>query len=283
MDGAGVGWRSSVDDLGGMWDKSIRCEMGLCGECMSGVKLHIFDSRQRMGEAAAEHAAQVISEAVRENGEAHIVLATGASQFEMLASLVTRDIRWAKVTAFHLDEYIGLPVTHRASFRRYLQSRFVAMVPGLRKFHAIRGEAVDPRGECQRLGDVIRNVQIDLACIGIGENGHIAFNDPPADFETEEPFLVVDLDEACRNQQMGEGWFATLDEVPTQAISMSVRQIMRARSIVCTVPDDRKAKALQGAVEGGVTNAVPASILQRHPNCDLFADGPAVSLLRQRP
>ncbi|MBN1475693.1 glucosamine-6-phosphate deaminase [Candidatus Sumerlaeota bacterium] len=236
-----------------------------------------------MGEAAADRAAEVIGEAVRGSGEAHIVLATGASQFEMLASLVRRDIRWERVTAFHLDEYIGLPVTHPASFRRYLQSRFIAMVPGLRMFHAIRGEAPDPQAECRRLGEIIRGARIDLACIGIGENGHIAFNDPPADFETKEPFLVVELDEACRRQQLGEGWFKSLDEVPTRAISMSVHQILKARSIVCTVPDERKAKALRGAVEGDVTPAVPASILQRHPSCHLFADEPAFSLLRRRP
>jgi len=244
------------------------------------MELHIFKTKEAMGRAAADRAAGLIARAVEERGEANIILATGASQFEMLANLVAADIDWGKVTAFHLDEYIGLPLSHPASFRKYLKERFVDKVPLLRKFNYVDGEATDPADECRRLGDLILRAPIDVACIGIGENGHIAFNDPPADFETEEPFIIVDLDEGCRRQQVGEGWFASMADVPTQAISMSVRQIMKSKSIVCTVPDLRKARAVRDAVEGEVTNRVPASILQEHIDCRMFVDEPAASMLR---
>ena len=189
------------------------------------------------------------------------MLATGASQFEMLASLVEQPgIDWPRVTAFHLDEYIGLPETHPASFRKYLRERFVSRVP-VGQFHYVRGDAPDPLDECRRLGELIGAAPVDVACIGIGENGHLAFNDPPADFAIDDPFLVVDLDAACRLQQVGEGWFASLEDVPTQAISMSIRQILRARRIVCCVPDQRKA-------EGGARlrrGAGHASLPRLHP------------------
>ena len=244
------------------------------------MRIHIYDSKDEMGSAAASRAACVLTDAIAARGEANLILATGASQFEMLSSLVTQDVDWSRVTAFHLDEYIGLPVSHPASFRRYLQERFVDKVPALRAFHAIDGENPDPQVECRRVGALIRALTIDVACIGIGENGHLAFNDPPADFETDEPYIVVNLDEACRRQQLGEGWFPTLAAVPQQAISMSIRQIMKSRAVVCTVPDARKAVAVQKAVEGPVTNELPSSILQEHSDCDLYLDGPAASLLR---
>jgi glucosamine-6-phosphate deaminase len=227
-----------------------------------------------MGAAAAERAAELLRGAIAARGAANLILATGASQFEMLAHLVTLDVDWARVTAFHLDEYIGLPLSHPASFRKYLKERFVDQAPGLGQFHFVAGED-DPVHECARLGEIIRRHPIDAACVGIGENGHLAFNDPPADFETEEPYLVVNLDEACRRQQLGEGWFPSLADVPTQAISMSIRQIMRSRAIVCTVPDARKAAAVQKTVEGAVSPLIPASILQRHPDCRLYLDPPA--------
>ena len=174
------------------------------------------------------------------------------------------DIAWNRVTGFHLDEYVGLPIAHPASFRGYLWQRFVSRLPlPLAAFHFLDGEG-DPQAECRRVGEIIRRHPIDVAFVGIGENGHLAFNDPPADFETEEPYLVVELDDACRRQQLGEGWFPTFDDVPQQAISMSVRQIMKSRAIICTVPDERKAEAVRNAVEGEVTPQVPASILQRH-------------------
>lgn len=243
------------------------------------MEIHLFDNKTDMGTAAAVQAAGVIRKAVSGNGSANIILATGASQFEMLSALVVQDIEWSKVSVFHLDEYIGLPISHPASFRGYLQERFVARVPGLKAFHEVNGECGDAGEECRRLGGLIEQVDIDVACIGIGENGHLAFNDPPADFDTKEPFIVVELDEACRAQQVGEGWFRSMKEVPVRAISMSISRIMKAKSIVCTVPDRRKAKALKMTVEGSVTNTVPASILQEHGDCHIFADNAAGSLL----
>jgi glucosamine-6-phosphate deaminase len=232
---------------------------------------------------AAGQAAGWLSAAIARHGEATLVLATGASQFEMLDSLVTQPVDWSRVTAFHLDEYIGLPASHPAGFRRYLKRRFVDKVPALRAFHYVNGEAEDPAAECARLGALLADRRVDVACIGIGENGHLAFNDPPADFETEAPYIVVTLDEACRRQQLGEGWFPTLEGVPRRAISMSIRQVMRSAAIVCTVPDARKAEAVKSAVEGSVTPMLPASILQRHPCCAFFMDEPAAALLEATP
>jgi glucosamine-6-phosphate deaminase len=248
------------------------------------MNVRVFDSKAELGRAAASHGAEFIRRAQRSNpgGRANIIVATGASQFEMLAELVKApDIAWNRVTAFHLDEYVGLPggISHPASFRKYLWERFHSRLPlPLAAFHYIDGDA-DPGDECHGLGEMIRHHRADVAFIGIGENGHVAFNDPPADFETEEPYLVVSLDEACRRQQLGEGWFKTLDDVPKQAISMSVRQIMKSKALVVTVPDRRKANAVQGAVEGPVTPQVPASILQQHPNATLFLDRQSASML----
>ena len=243
------------------------------------MRLHIFKTKDEMARAAAERAAEGLYMAVAERGSANLILATGASQFEMLAHLVTLPVEWRKVTAFHLDEYIGLPESHPASFRRYLKERFAAKVPGLRAFHFVDGGSTDPAAECARLGEILREHPIDVACIGIGENGHLAFNDPPADFETEEPYLVVRLDEACRRQQLGEGWFASLADVPEQAISMSIHQILKSARIICTVPDRRKAQAVRRAAQGAVTNQVPASILQTHADCDLYLDVDSSALL----
>ena len=245
------------------------------------MEIHLFENKTEMGAAAAAHAACLMNEAIHTTGEANIVLATGTSQFEMLSTLLVQDVDWNRVTAFHLDEYIGLPVSHPASFRNYLNKRFVEKVPQLGVFHAVDGECADAAEECLRLNAIIGHLRIDVACVGIGENGHLAFNDPPADMDTDEPFIIVELDEDCRAQQVGEGWFSSITDVPTRAISMSIRQIMKATSVVCTVPDRRKAEALRNAVEGSVTNMVPASILQRHGNCHIFADEAAGSLLRQ--
>lgn len=245
------------------------------------MNLHIFPNKYEMGEAAGRFAAAQINQAIAARGQANIILATGASQFEMLGALVTLDVNWSRVTAFHLDEYVGLPISHPASFRRYLKERFVDKISGLKAFHFVDGDTVaDATAECRRMGNLIAPQAIDLACIGIGENGHLAFNDPPADFDTETPYLVVTLDEACQRQQVGEGWFGSMDEVPRQAISMSVRQIMKSAAILCTVPDQRKAASVRQAVEGPVTNLLPASILQQHPHCDFYLDAPAASLLK---
>jgi len=242
------------------------------------METRIFPTKGETGAAAAALAAKRLNAAIADRGSANLILATGASQFEVLATLVAADVDWPKVTAFHLDEYVGMAETHPASFRKYLRERFVEKVPALAAFHFLDGET-DPAAECQRVGAILRRHPIDVACVGIGENGHLAFNDPPADFETLEPYLVVELDDPCRAQQLGEGWFATLDDVPTRAISMSVRQIMLSRCIVCTVPDERKAVAVKNTLEGEVSNAVPASILREHPDSHLFLDAPAASLL----
>lgn len=243
------------------------------------MDINIYDDKQTMGIAAAQKIALSIQRAIEVQDSAGIILATGASQFEMLENLVKADVDWEKVTAFHLDEYIGLPSSHLASFRKYLKERFVDKVSKLKAFHYVNGEAADPHLECQRLNALIRQYSIDVACIGIGENGHLAFNDPPADFETDAPYIVVNLDERCRRQQLGEGWFPTLEAVPRQAISMSIRHIMKSKSIVCTVPDARKAKAVQAAVEGEITPLLPASILQKHPDCEMYMDTAAAQLL----
>jgi glucosamine-6-phosphate deaminase len=245
------------------------------------MEIKVFDSKSEMGASAAACGAQRLRDALANRGEANIIVATGASQFEMLDALLAEpDIDWNRVTAFHLDEYAGISLRHPASFRLYLWQRFVSKLPvPPRQFHFLDGEQ-DCAAECVRVGELIRRHPIDVAFVGIGENGHLAFNDPPADFETEVPYLVVELDEACRRQQLGEGWFPTLDDVPKQAISMSVRQIMKSQLIVCTVPDERKAEAVRNAVEGPVTPAVPSSILQQHANVRLFLDKPAASKLR---
>ncbi len=243
--------------------------------------ISISNNKQELGRRAAAQGASFIRQALAHHGEATIIVATGASQFEMLDHLVKEEIDWSRVTAFHLDEYIGLPFTHPASFRRYLKERFVDKVP-LKQFHYVNGEADDPVEECRRLGELIRDRRVDVAFIGIGENGHIAFNDPPADFETSEPYLVVELDEACRRQQLGEGWFSSLEEVPHKAISMSVRQILKSEKIICSVPDRRKAVAVKNSVEGPVTPEVPASILQTHPATWLFLDKASASLLNDK-
>lgn len=244
------------------------------------MKTTIAENKQKSGLLAAQCGAGYLRRAIAENGEATIIVATGASQFEMLEALVAEpEIDWSKVTGFHLDEYVGIPIDHPASFRAYLWKRFVSQLPlPLRNFHFLSGEE-NPLAECRRVGELLNEKVVDVAFIGIGENGHIAFNDPPADFETTTPYLIVDLDEACRRQQLGEGWFPTLEDVPGQAISMSVRQIMKSATIVCTVPDERKADAVAAATMGLVTPEVPASILQEHPDSHLFLDQPAASKL----
>lgn len=245
------------------------------------MDIKIMPDKAQMGKAAAAAGAEHIRRALADRGEANIIVATGASQFEMLGSLVEEpNINWNRVTGFLLDEYVGLAINHPASFRGYLWQRFVSKLPlPLRAFHFLDGEG-DAKAECHRVAEIIRRHPIDVAFVGIGENGHLAFNDPPADFDTEEPYLVVQLDEACRRQQLGEGWFPTFDDVPKQALSMSVRQIMKSRAIICTVPDERKAEAVRNSVEGQVTQQVPASILQKHERCGLYLDKPAASLLR---
>jgi glucosamine-6-phosphate deaminase len=243
------------------------------------MKTHISNTPRELGQTAAKSGAQALRQALREKGQANIIVATGASQFETLAALVAEpDIDWSRVTGFHLDEYIGLSAVHPASFRLYLKRRFVDLLP-LREFHYVNGSSTNPQAECQRLGELITKHPIDVAFVGIGENGHLAFNDPPADFETDTAYLVVTLDEACRQQQAGEGWFATLDDVPRQAISMSCRQILRSKTIICSVPDARKAYAVKNTLEEDVSPLVPATILQTHDGVELFLDQASASAI----
>ena len=247
------------------------------------MTIYIGKDKLDMAAAAAKSAADKIRKAIAEKGEARIIVATGASQFEFLQALVKEPgIDWTKVTGFHLDEYIGIPVTHKASFRGYMRERFVSKTPQpMKVFNEVTGEAADRETEIDRLEKLIRTAPIDVACVGIGENGHLAFNDPPADFDTNRAYKVVPLDDKCRMQQVGEGWFATKDDVPTHAFSMSIKQIMWSKAIVCTCPDSRKAEAVKGAVEGPVTNMLPSSILQMHPDCGMFLDPDSASLLKK--
>lgn len=246
------------------------------------LNISIYPNSQQAGEAAGMLGAEIIRKAIAEKGEATIILATGSSQFDTLATLVLdKTIDWSKVRMFHLDEYIGLPVTHPASFRKYLTERFLEKVDPLKEVILINGEnAVDE--ELSRLSALISRYTIDVAFVGIGENGHLAFNDPPADFDTQQPYLRVDLDEQCRKQQLGEGWFATLNDVPAQAISMSIQQILKSDAIICSVNDLRKAEAVKNCLEGPVNNMHPASILQTHGNCHFVFDTAAASLLEKQ-
>jgi glucosamine-6-phosphate deaminase len=243
------------------------------------MEVKVLKDKAAVGEAAAAQAAEAIRNAIAARGTAHLIAATGASQFEFLDALVRAPgIEWPRTVFFHLDEYVGIPDTHPASFRRYLKERIVDRVhPGA--FHLIQGDAADPVAECARVGAILAQHPIDVAFVGIGENGHLAFNDPPADFTVEVPYLVVTLDEACRRQQLGEGWFATIDDVPRRAISMSIRQILKSREIVCVVPDARKARAVRDCLQGPVSTMHPASALQDHPRTTVYLDPPAAALL----
>ncbi|HZM99350.1 MAG TPA: glucosamine-6-phosphate deaminase [Pyrinomonadaceae bacterium] len=243
------------------------------------MQIKIFTTKTELGQAAARDAAAIINHAIAERNSAYVIAATGASQFEFLDALMLAPVDWTKVTFFHLDEYVGLPQSHAASFRRYLKERIVSRVHP-RAFYFIDGEADDVQAECRRIGQLITQQTVDVAFVGIGENGHLAFNDPPADFDTEAPYIVVNLDEACRQQQVGEGWFKGIDEVPAQAISMSIRQILRSREILCIVPDQRKAGAVKAAVELNVSPMHPSSILQTHERVTLYLDHASSSLLR---
>lgn len=231
-----------------------------------------------MGAWVAKRAAADLCAAIDARGHASLIVATGASQFEVLNALIGHsEVDWSCVTGFHLDEYVGLAPDHPASFCRYLQQRFVSQVP-LAEFHWLRGDE-DPQLAIQRVGERLSRVSVDVALVGIGENGHLAFNDPPADFDTQAPYLIVDLDQACREQQVGEGWFDSLDDVPRQAISMSVRQILLSQRIYCSVPDERKSTAVRDTIEGPMTPHVPASILQTHAATCLVIDRAAASKL----
>jgi len=240
--------------------------------------IKVFNDKIQLGQAAALQAADAIERAISQCGRARIIAATGMSQFEFLSALTkTPGVDWTKVEMFHLDEYVGLPATHPASFRKYLLERLIEPA-GITRYHLLDGEA-DPGEVCRRAGEEITAAPIDVAFVGVGENDHLAFNDPPADFETDDPYIVVDLDDACRRQQVGEGWFATLDDVPRQAISMTVKQILKAREIICVTPDARKAEAVRNCFENEISPQFPASILRTHGDTTVYLDTESSSLL----
>lgn len=227
------------------------------------------DSKE-LGAQAAEVTAKTINEAIEKNGEARIVLSTGASQFDTLEALIKKDVDWSKVTMFHLDEYIDLPESHMASFRKYLKERFISKV-NLKSAHLVNGEG-DVNKNIKELTALLREKPIDVGLIGIGQNGHIAFNDPPADFETQEAYHIVNLDDRCKKQQVSEGWFAAVDDVPKQAISMTASEIMKCKVIISAVPGSVKAEAIKNTLSNNLTNSVPATLLKTHANFNLFID-----------
>ena len=241
------------------------------------MKIHIQPNAAALGAQAAAQTAALLRQAIAQNGEARLILSTGSSQFETLDSLVRETLDWSKVTMFHLDEYVGLPETHPASFRKYLKERFITKVD-LKAYHLVNG---DP-SEIPELTRLLREAPIDVGLIGIGENAHIAFNDPPADFETRKAYIVVNLNERCKQQQVGEGWFATVDDVPKQAISMTAYQIMQCRHIISSVPHKVKAQAVADTLHSkAVTPLVPATLLKTHSSFDLFLDEDSASLIEQ--
>ncbi|HZQ18335.1 MAG TPA: glucosamine-6-phosphate deaminase [Terriglobales bacterium] len=244
--------------------------------------LKVFENRTSLSQAAAEQASSAIRKALANSGRARIVAATAASQIEFLDALTKyRDIDWSNVEVFHLDEYIGLPMSHPGSFRQMLLELLIQKT-GITQYHLLDGDTGDPKAVARRIGKEIASAPIDIAFLGIGENGHIAFNDPPADFDAQDPYIVVDLDEACRQQQVGEAWFADISQVPKQALSMSVRQILKAKEILAVVPDTRKARAIRDCFENEISPIVPASILRTHPNATIYLDTNSASMLNSK-
>jgi glucosamine-6-phosphate deaminase len=245
---------------------------------VSQPNIKILADKYSLGQAAADHAARSLRRTIGDQGIARIVAATGASQFEFLDALTSSPgIDWSRVEVFHLDEYVGLPAGHPASFRKYLFERLIHKT-GITQYHFLDGDN-DPDRAITKVSRELTSKPVDILFAGIGENGHLAFNDPPADFQAEAPYLIVDLDQACRQQQVNEGWFAELADVPTKAISMSVRQILRAKEIIVTVPDARKAPAVKTCLEGEISPMAPASILRKHANVTIYLDKDSAALL----
>jgi glucosamine-6-phosphate deaminase len=243
--------------------------------------LKLFEDKASVAKAAADQAATAVTRAIRDRGKARVIAASAASQFEFLEALTaTPGIDWKRVELFHLDEYIGLPMSHPASFCKFLQERLIGKA-GITNYHLLNGEE-NPVKVIRETSKFLSAAPIDVAFVGIGENGHLAFNDPPADFETEEAFIVVNLDEACRLQQVGEGWFKDLSTVPTQAISMSVRQVMKSKEILAVVPDARKAHAIKACFDGEINPMAPSSILRTHPNATVYLDRHSAALLSRK-
>jgi glucosamine-6-phosphate deaminase len=246
------------------------------------MQIRVFDDKIKLGQAAAEQAAIAIRKATSTRGHARIIAATAASQLQFLGALTKMPhIDWPNVEVFHLDEYIGLPLAHPGSFRKMLLEQLVEKV-GIRKYHLLNGDDPQPEQVVRQVGKELASAPVDIAFLGIGENGHIAFNDPPADFETEDPYIIVNLDEACRRQQVGEAWFSDISQVPERAISMSARQILKAREILAVVPDDRKAQAVRDCLELEISPMNPASVLRKHSNATLYLDTHSASLLNPK-
>jgi glucosamine-6-phosphate deaminase len=242
------------------------------------MQVTTYIDRETLSRAAARQASDAIRAAIETRGTARIIAATGTSQFDFLDALTAAPgIDWARVEMFHLDEYVGIPVDHPASFRKYLLERLIDKT-GIARYHLLDGEH-DAARVAEQVGRELADRSVDVAFVGIGENGHLAFNDPPADFTTEQPYLIVTLDEACRRQQVGEGWFGSFAEVPSQAISMSIRQILKSREIMAIVPDARKAEAVKACIEGDVSPMAPASILRTHPRTTIYLDRASAALL----
>jgi len=242
------------------------------------MHLRVLEGRDSLGKAAAVQAATAIERAIAANGKARIIGASAASQFEFLEALIgTPGIDWTRVELFHLDEYIGLPKTHPASFCKFLQDRLISKT-GIATYHFLDGEK-DPADVIRLTNEAISAAPIDVAFVGIGENGHLAFNDPPADFDIEEPYIVVNLDDACRRQQVGEGWFPDFNSVPKQAISMSVKQVLKSKEILAVVPGPKKAQAIQACFDGPISPMAPSSILRTHSNATIYLDLDSAALL----
>ncbi|HUN61359.1 MAG TPA: glucosamine-6-phosphate deaminase [Candidatus Sulfotelmatobacter sp.] len=242
------------------------------------MRIRILDDRDSLGKAAAAQAALAMQRALSTHGRARIIGASAASQFEFLEALIaTPGIDWKLVELFHLDEYMGLPMTHPASFCKFLQDRLISKT-GITNYHLLNGEE-NPSDVIRRTNAAISKAPVDVAFVGIGENGHLAFNDPPADFETEEPYIVVNLDDACRRQQVGEGWFPNLNAVPKRAISMSVRQVLKSKEILAIVPGPKKAQAIKACFDGPISTMAPSSILRTHNNATIYLDKESASLL----
>lgn len=242
------------------------------------MPIRVLEGRDSLGKAAAAQAAAAIQRGIAEKGKARVIGASAASQFEFLEALTaTPGIDWKKVELFHLDEYIGLPKTHPASFCKFLQDRLISKT-GIVTYHFLDGQQ-DPAEVIRRTNEAIRMAPIDVSFVGIGENGHLAFNDPPADFEIDDPFIVVNLDQACRQQQVGEGWFATIEAVPKQAISMSVKQLLKSKEILAVVPGPKKAQAIKACFDGPISPMAPSSILRTHPNTTIYLDRESAALL----
>ncbi|HUK46736.1 MAG TPA: glucosamine-6-phosphate deaminase [Terriglobales bacterium] len=259
--------------MGGSDDRS------LCEREDPLMLVKVFADRTLLSKAAAEHAGNAIRRSISEQGHTRVVVASAASQIEFLEALTrTKGIDWSRVEVFHLDEYIGLPMAHPGSFRKMILEQLIYKT-GITNYHLLDGDADDPAAVARAVGRALASAPVDIAFLGIGENGHIAFNDPPADFETEEPYIIVNLDEACRQQQVGEAWFANISQVPKQAISMSARQILKARELLAVVPDLRKAQAVRATCESEISPQVPASILREHENATVYLDKNSASLL----